>query len=1181
MARGVWGRWAAAVFAAFCLGAITCAAYAQSEDVDALNQRVIEQYEAGKFAEATATAQRLLSIREKTLGPDHVETAYALNQLAWAIEGQGGYKEAEPLLERALFIREKVLGAEHEYTIFSLDRLASNRCNQGQFAQAEPLFRRALAAREQALGPDHIDTAYALNQVAWAVEGQGRYAEVEPLLRRALSIREKLLGPEHPNTAFSLTHLGTNLASQGHYAEAETQVRRALAIDEKNLGSDHLDVARDLIYLADLLRAQGRYSEAEPLFKRSLVTRERTFGPDHVLVAAGLNGLAQLYFVQGRYRAAEPPFERALAIREKVLDAAHPEIAASVNNLALLYYAQGRYGEAEPLLKRALAILEKALGPNHPHVATALNNLAELYGTQGRFADAEPLTRRALAIRENVLGSDHIDVATSLNNLAGLYWAQGRYVDTEPLFKRALLIMEKTLGPEHPNVATALNNLSQIYDAQGRYAEAEPLLKRALAIREKTLGADHPDVAVALSNLGLLYNSQDRTSEAEPLCVRALAIFEKTLGSDHENVATVLSNLAGIRLAQNEWPQAADYWRRATSVIERRAKRGLAPAGLSGRGKSEGERNEWFFRGLVKVTHRLSAGRPNESKPAQEMFEKAQWAHGSEAGHSLAQMAARTVKSSGPLAVLVRERQDLTGEWEAKDKLLVAAKSQTPESRNAGAEVVLAGRLAAIDARLGDIDARLATDFPEYTALSNPRPLSVSEVQAQLRPGEALVLFLDTNDRFKPLPQETFLWVVTKTEMRWVNSDLGSWALQEHVWVLRCGLDRDGEWQWSNEKKRWMARKSACASLRPQGLKENEPLPFNLAKAHALYQGLFGEVEDLIRGKHLLLVPSGALTSLPFQVLVTKPSPDGDLASAAWLIRDHALTVLPSVASLGALRRNAKPSAAPAPFIGFGNPVLTGSPECSKVFVPDKCPEEKTAVAAEGAFSRVAVTLAALTSYFRNGEANVAELKTLCPLPDTAHELTCVAKGLGADGKSLVLGKAMTETAVKTLPLDHYRIVHFATHGLLAGETEEFVKTHAEPALVFSPPDTATEEDDGLLTASEVAGLKLDADWVVMSACNTASGAEPGAEPLSGLARAFFYAGARALLVSHWPVNSYAATMLTSRTFAEMKRDPSIGRSKAFHRAMLALMSDKDRPWAAHPSVWAPFVVVGEGGASR
>jgi CHAT domain-containing protein len=171
----------------------------------------------------------------------------------------------------------------------------------------------------------------------------------------------------------------------------------------------------------------------------------------------------------------------------------------------------------------------------------------------------------------------------------------------------------------------------------------------------------------------------------------------------------------------------------------------------------------------------------------------------------------------------------------------------------------------------------------------------------------------------------------------------------------------------------------------------------------------------------------------------------------------------------------------------------------------------------------------------------------------------------------------MSEAALKKISLNRYRVIHFATHGLLAGEYTKLSSARSEPALVMSPPDNPSEEDDGLLTASEVAGLKLDADWVVMSACNTAGGDEQGAEALSGLARAFFYAGARALMVSHWAVDSYAATMLTSRTFAELRNDKTIGRSEAFRRAMLALMSDPDRPWTAEPAVWAPFFVVGEG----
>ena len=158
--------------------------------------------------------------------------------------------------------------------------------------------------------------------------------------------------------------------------------------------------------------------------------------------------------------------------------------------------------------------------------------------------------------------------------------------------------------------------------------------------------------------------------------------------------------------------------------------------------------------------------------------------------------------------------------------------------------------------------------------------------------------------------------------------------------------------------------------------------------------------------------------------------------------------------------------------------------------------------------------------------------------------------------------------------------MHFATHGLLAGQ----LPGATEPGLILTPPLTATETDDGYLSASEIAGLKLDADWVILSACNTAGGASAGdgrsAEALSGLARAFFYAQARALLVSHWEVNSVATVKLITAAVGAISRDKSLGRAEALRRAML-LMIDKGAAHEAHPAYWAPFVVVGEGGAGR
>ncbi len=155
-------------------------------------------------------------------------------------------------------------------------------------------------------------------------------------------------------------------------------------------------------------------------------------------------------------------------------------------------------------------------------------------------------------------------------------------------------------------------------------------------------------------------------------------------------------------------------------------------------------------------------------------------------------------------------------------------------------------------------------------------------------------------------------------------------------------------------------------------------------------------------------------------------------------------------------------------------------------------------------------------------------------------------------------------------PLQDYRILHFATHGLVAGDLSGL----EEPALVLSLPLQSSKAEDALLTASEVATLQLNADWAVLSACNTASGDKVGADALSGLARAFFFAGARALLVSHWAVDSEAAVSLTTRTFGFLAKAPQLSRAEAFQRAMLTLIEE-----GRTPAYWAPFVIVGEGGA--
>jgi CHAT domain-containing protein len=212
----------------------------------------------------------------------------------------------------------------------------------------------------------------------------------------------------------------------------------------------------------------------------------------------------------------------------------------------------------------------------------------------------------------------------------------------------------------------------------------------------------------------------------------------------------------------------------------------------------------------------------------------------------------------------------------------------------------------------------------------------------------------------------------------------------------------------------------------------------------------------------------------------------------------------------------------------------------------------------------------------RGGLADVAQIRAAPPLPETADELCAVAADLRVPANDIYLGARATVAQVRKLSdagdLQKFHLVHFATHGALAGQ----VGGSTEPGLILTPPATASEADDGYLSASKIAGLKLDADWVILSACNTGAGGSRDAEALSGLARAFFYAGTRALLVSHWSVNSEATVKLITGAIHRMSADRSVGRAEALRQAMLTLI-DEDSDTAAHPSTWAPFVVVGEG----
>ena len=831
---------------------------------------------------------------------------------------------------------------------------------------------------------------------------------------------------------------------------------------------------------------------------------------------------ASRLFVEEVYKLAEKEFGT---------DPTKQEILAGINSeLAGLYFEQSWYEEALQAQHRYLAIMEKTdkTGKSRDNkIFMATHGIAAIYVKQGRYNEALPKLERNVAIAEEKWGQTSTWVEL-VYGLGHTYMKLDRFEEAEQTLKKLVEWIKKRFGTDPPMfysdyLAYAQNDLAEIYIAQGRYREARPLLIHSLELMALPYGGDYSGNAGVLLRLAQLYNAESRYNDALSMLNRVMPVYEKYYGLNHPRLANVLNIQSITYHGLNQQQNAIESIRRAANIYRKRIKRTAGNRSSARLIELQGARD--IFVHYVDALMNLMKLRDSKRNDlANEAFELGQLARATDTSAALAGMGARFATGDNQLSNIVRERQDLTKRWRRLNNKLDVTVSRSSHDQGQENVSVIRGELSDIDLQMQELDNKIAKEFPEYNQLIGSFVISLEEVQKMLSQDEALITYLLAD-------KHSYLWIVRSKSTMMYLLEYSSEKIEEIITKLRQELDPTGV--------------SQLADIRP----------FDTETAYQLYQNILAPAESALNGvNNIIIVPDKALQSIPFGVLVTeKPqSPKTNFASyraVSWLGKKYALTTLPSVASLKALRAFAKKSKAKEPFVGFGDPLLAGDPGSGR-----------------------GITLVMLFS-----QGNVADrdvIKSLPRLPETADELKAIAKALKTGIKNVYLKDQATENRVKTMDLFSKQIIAFATHGLVAGE----ITGLAEPALVLTPPEQSTEKDDGLLTASEVAQLKLNADLVLLSACNTAAAdGTPGAEGLSGLAKAFFYAGSRSLVVSHWAVSSDAAVELTTRMFDESAKHAEIGKSEALKRSMLALMNNHKKPYFAHPMFWAPFVIVGEG----
>ena len=884
-------------------------------------------------------------------------------------------------------------------------------------------------------------------------------------------------------------------------------------------------------------------------------------------------------------------------------------------HISFILTAMGDLAQAETYLRRSEALIQTYRTSGRPGQRTAYaergqafeysveHTRAQLFEARGQFRDAEAAyllaeRRRRASIKTIQAAKNPPPVSLLLLGADGLVLAQarmkarqGRLAEAEADARRALLSRLQQQGKYHPATPKFIAGLANILAEQGRYEDAERLTRIAIDISRRVSfrrsGSVQAGLLVSLGRLLVLLGRDQEAAEIYGELERITVNWDPRLRQAIElDSSRIFSLYASNRIDDGIAAARTLLQREIARVGERHfdtaAARGTLAAGYMRAGRNEDAIKEFAaaipvlmasghtasdddgtlvaarrkrLQNIVEAYLQLLAGRPDAlaAASATETFQLADAIRGQSVQHALAASSARMVAKDPALAELIRREQDLSLRISALAGTLNHALGLASSERDEEGIKSIRATLAKLRAERTGEQNEIARRFPKYAELINPKPPTPDVARKALRDDEALLSFYFGQNA-------SFVWVVSKhgpVTFRQIDATAG--LIEGKIAKVRATLESSA---------------TSYAQF-PR---------YNLEAAYELYDLLLRPVESAwTPAKSLVVVTNGSLGYLPLALLPTAPATaprDGEPTLFAsyrdvpWLARTHAVTIAPSVASLQSLRQIPRASDTREPLIGFGDPFFSVAQAQSSQR------GRQTSIESANVATRGLKT--DLRAAVRTAGVDRAALSALPRLNDTADELTAMALALRVDpARVLHLGADANERAVKNTDLSRFRVVAFATHGLVPGDLDGLT----QPALALAAPDIANVDGDGLLTMEEILPLKLDADWVVLSACNTGAGAWAGAEAASGLGRAFFYAGSRSLLLTNWPVDSPAARDLVGEIFRRHAADKMLSRAEILRQAMVALidgpgyMQDGATLYAyAHPVFWAPYSLIGDGG---
>jgi len=782
--------------------------------------------------------------------------------------------------------------------------------------------------------------------------------------------------------------------------------------------------------------------------------------------------------------------------------------AQILNNIGEVNWLLGERQKALEKFNEALPI-RREIGDRSGE-ATTLSNIGAVYSSLGEMRKALEKLNESLPIRRAV--GDRSREAVTLNNIGQVYLELGEMQKALEKHNEALPL-RRAVGDRSGEAVTLLN-IGAVYRSLGEMQKALEKHDEALPIFQ-TVG-DRSGIATTLNNIGEIYRSLGEMQKALDKFNEALSI-RRAIGERSEEAQTLLG-IAQVEQKRGNLTQARQFLEQATNIVESiRAKTFSQEL----RATFFASRQE-FYQSYVDVLMQMHKQNPAAA------FDAAALAVSERArARSLLELlkeARADIRQSVDSSLIERERslqQRLNAKAAEQARLL--NRKHTPEQADA-----IAKEIAAITAEYEEIQAQIRARSPRYAALTQPQPLGLTEIQQQALDEDTLLLEYSLGE------QRSYLWIVSQRS-------IDSYELPPRAEVEAAAR-----------------RVYEMLTLRPK--RGAPPDPKLIAQAKTLSRMLLGPVAPRLGGNRLVVVAPGALSYLPFAAL---PAPEDEMQPAGGyepLIAKHEVVNVPSASVLSVIRRETAGRQRAAKSVAvLADPVFEESdPRLDEAKNGNSSGKQPTTRGADAELSELARAIR--TMNFPDARAGFTRLPFSRYEADGVIALT--PKGTGLKATDFNASRDMA----KSRQLSEYRILHFATHGLLNSERPEL------SGVVFSLIDREGKPQDGFLRLHEIYNLQLNAELIVLSACETGLGKEIKGEGLIGLTRGFMYSGAPRVVASLWNVDDFATAELMKLFYQRMLKD-GLPAGAALRAAQLELSGQKR--WAS-PYYWAGFVLHGE-----